>query len=328
MAGQGDRSSGLVLGLTMAETAILIIFVLLLALTALLGREAERRRSAEDELEQLEEIRLVLEESNLQPKAAVDLLRARGTERQDADNWRDLVRGLAEEPPPSPTHIAKRLREARKRDADHRTIDESLRAAGVEPTSETLRALAAIVAAAHEANVTSDEAARVFGIYRALEDALGRLGDRMTPDAVAAMSRDAARWREEGGGGRGTDHPSCWYDADRTVAYLFDVALTNDGFVIQPAHAPQHEEARAALPLDSVRTGTILTAQQFLGQTRPVFSHSLERDCRFFVRAFDLTSADRKELYKERMRTLESRFYKNANPSGPPPSVDPAPLRP
>ena len=26
------------------------------------------------------------------------------------------------------------------------------------------------------------------------------------------------------------------------------------------------------------------------------------------------------------MRTLESRFYKNANPSGPPPSVDPAPL--
>ena len=328
MAGQADGSPGLVLGLTMAETAILIIFVLLLALTALLGREAERRRSAEDELERLEEVRLVLEESNLQPTEAVDLLRARGTDRQDADSWRDLVRGLAEEPPPLPIHIAERLREARKRDADHRTIDESLRAAGVEPTSETLRELAAIVTATHEAGVTSDEAAIVIGIYRALDDALGRLGDQMTPDALAAMSRDAGRWREEAGGGRGTDHPSCWYDADRTVAYLFDVALTDDGFVIQPAHTPQHEEARAELPLESVRTGTILTARQFLDQTRPVFSQSVERDCRFFVRAFDLTSADRKELYKDRMRTLESRFYKNANPSGPPPSIDPAPLRP
>lgn len=189
MAGQRDRSSGLVLGLTMAETAILIIFVLLLALTALLGREAERRRSAEDELERLEEVRLVLEESNLQPKEAVDLLRARENERQDADNWRDLVRGLAEEPPPSPTHIAKRLREARKRDIEHGTIDESLRAAGVEPTSETLRELAAIVAATHEAGVTSNEAAKVIGIYRALDNALGRLGDRMTPATRTACVR-------------------------------------------------------------------------------------------------------------------------------------------
>lgn len=328
MAGQGDRSPGLVLGLTMAETAILIIFVLLLALTALLGREAERRRSAEDELERLEEVRLVLEESSLQPTEAVDLLRAREIDRQDADSWRDLVRGLAEEPLPSPSRIAERLREARKRDADHGTIDESLRAAGVEPTSETLRELAAIVTATREAGVTSDEAAKVIGIYRALDDALGRLGDQMTPGAVAAMSRDAARRREEAGGGRGTDHPSCWYDADRTVAYLFDVALTDDGFVIQPAHAPQHEEARAALPLDSVRTGTILTAPQFLSQTRPVFRRSVERDCRFFVRAFDLTSADRKELYKDRMRTLESRFYKYESQSAPLRSIDQGPVRP
>ena len=50
-------------------------------------------------------------------------------------------------------------------------------------------------------------------------------------------------------------------------------------------------------------------------------SPCVANDCRFFVRAFDVTAPDQKELYKERMLLLESRFYKYANPTGPPPAV-------
>ena len=50
-----------------------------------------------------------------------------------------------------------------------------------------------------------------------------------------------------------------------------------------------------------------------------MFEWSVAANCRFFVRAFDLTAADQKQMYKTRMRTLESRFYEDASPSGPPP---------
>jgi len=94
------------------------------------------------------------------------------------------------------------------------------------------------------------------------------------------------------------------------------VALAPDGFVVALARAPEHEAERQLLPVESVRTSRLLTESQFLRQTRSVYEWSVERGCRFFVRAFDLVAADRKDLYKRRMRVLESRFYKNANPTG------------
>ena len=145
--------------------------------------------------------------------------------------------------------------------------------------------------------------------------------------------RDAERWRGHAGadsqaqGGGGTEHPSCWYDDDGTVAYLFDVAMNAEGYVIQPARSPQHERKRASLPLARVQTGKQLDPEQFQDQTQELYDESVRMKCRFFVRAFDLTPADQKELYKERMRILESRFYKKLNPSGPPPSEDPPTAR-
>ena len=326
---------GLVLGLTMAETAILVIFVLLLALTALLGREADRRRAAEQDLEK---IRLVLaDERGLDAEALLE-------DRSDADDWRELVRDVeGEMPDPSPETISSRLR-------DHRALDEALRAAGVEPTPETLQDLAEIEEARHETDLTADEVRDAIEAYPALDEALRARDGEPAAQTVEQLVRDAQRWRDNAGehvdpaaeldrayqrierleaqarGGGGTDHPSCWYDADGTVAYLFDVALTEAGYLLQPARAPRHERAREDLrrELAPVRTGRMLTPAQFQEQTRPVYDWSAAEDCRFFVRAFDLTAADQKELYKERMLLLESRFYKYANPTGPPPSAGPA----
>ena len=83
----------------MAETAVLIIFVLLLMLTVLLDREADRRRDAEQRYEKL---RLLLVERGHDPDAFLD------TVRTHRDDWRELVR-----------------------------LDEALDGAGIEPTPET-----------------------------------------------------------------------------------------------------------------------------------------------------------------------------------------------
>ena len=347
---------GLVLGLTMAETAILIIFVLLLALTALLGREAERRRAVEQDLARFEAMRQVLSERGIEPEAMLNALQGHAEDRNDADNWRELVRDLHPSmPEPSPRAIVSRLEEAREtleRDAAHRAIDEFLREAGIEPTQEALETIAEIAEAGREAGVTAEEMPDVIDAHRAIDEALAESGAEATPQAVEQMVRDAERWRElaadrdidlpaaldrarqriarleaQARGRGGTDHPSCWYDDDNRVAYLFDVALTPAGYVLRPTRAPQHERQRTELrdELAPIQTGQALSPAQFRTQTQRIYRWSVDNDCRFFVRAFDVTAADQKELYKERMRLLESRFYKYANPSGPPPTAGPAP---
>ncbi|MXW00761.1 MAG: hypothetical protein F4X59_09985 [Holophagales bacterium] len=239
---------GLVLGLTMAEIAILIIFVLLLAVAALLAREADRRQAAERQLVRFEQIEALFEAEALpeDPAALEAVLRERVDEHRDADSWRELVREIEATP----------------------------------------------------------------GELREMAEAMGAAARRgMSPAEI----REAIESRQIGGG---SDHPSCWYDRDGTVAYLFDVALVARGFVVDLARAPEHEAERALLPLDLVQTGRVVTQAQFLRQTRPVYEWSVQRECRFFVRAFDLTAADQKDIYKRRMGALESRFYKNANPTG------------
>lgn len=329
----------------MAETAILIIFVLLLALTVLLARETDRRQAAEQDLERFEEIRQILAQRGLSAEELLHPIRAREDDRRAADNWRELVRDLEDQiPDASPGTIVSRLNEAQE-------INELLDEADLETTPEDVRTLATILRAGREADVTVDEVRDAIGVQEALVDVLGDGGGEIDKEDLLDLARDAERWRARAGtvpdlasaldranahiaqleaqvGGRGTDHPSCWYDADNSVAYLFDVALTDDGFVLREASAPQHRDRRTSLPLDEVVTGRTLNAEQFLVQTRPVFRWSVGEDCRFFVRAFDLTAANQKELYKTRMRTLESHFYKNASPSGPAPFPDPAPPLP
>lgn len=272
---------GLVLGLTMAEIAILIIFVLLLALAALLARESDRRQAAEQELVRFEQIDALFTEEALpeDPVALRALLRERVDEHRDADNWRELVRET-ETPPSALREIAEAMKAAARRGLSPAEVREAIES--------------------RDAVVDSGEDAA------ALVERLDRANRRIE------RLEDQARAR----GGGGSDHPSCWYDRDGTVAYLFDVALVARGFVVDLARAPQHEAERALLPLDLVQTGSLVSPAQFLRQTRPVYEWSVERKCRFFVRAFDLTAADQKDPYKRRMRVLESRFYKNANPTG------------
>ncbi len=330
---------GLVLGLTMAEIAILIIFVLLLALAALLARESERRQDAERKLVRYERIETLLQDEAL-PEDPVVLraaLRERVEEHEDADRWRELAREIeTTSPEPSVQEVVERIQqseigrmspaEAEKLLAAHRAVEtadahadleQAMEAAGVEATPGELREMAAAMNAAARRGMSPAE------VQEAIEsrDELEAEAASAEP-AVLAGQLGRARERIErleaqaAAQGRGTDHPSCWYDRDGTIAYLFDVALVARGFVVSLAQAPQHEAERELLPVGSVRTSRLLTEAQFLRQTLPVYEWSVERQCRFFVRAFDRVAADRKELYKRRMQVLESRFYKNANPTG------------
>ena len=150
--------------------------------------------------------------------------------------------------------------------------------------------------------IESREAVETAG---ALGDLLEEAGGETDAEALEQVIRDAERWREslDGAGdgvelaeqldraldrverleaqararGGGTDHPSCWYDEDGSVGYLFDVALLARGFVVDLFDTSEHRLERDLLPLEAVRTGSLLTEAEFLSQTRAVYQWSVKR---------------------------------------------------
>ena len=417
---------GLVLGFTMAEISILIIFVLLLVLAAMLARELDRLEQAESELERYGEVREIFEEEELpqDPTVLRSYLVERVERHHAADNWRVLVRELEQsDPGPSAQQLLERIqrsevgtlspaeveellaaqRAVEQADA-HAELERALQEAGVSPSAGEIRDMAAAMRAADEQGLTPvevreaienraawgeavdetgrsaepkemrdlldavraateqglspEQVANAVEAQQEFAEVLESEGGEATEEAIKEAIQDANRWREMGGEevstltdrleealderdrereeverlqdhirslGSGTDHPSCWYlDDGITTAYLFDVALTSLGLVVDFAASSQDvvsasgdrlgtaEEARASLPIGSVRRQQVLRPEQFLRQTRGLHEWSKDRDpeCRFFVRVFDRTAASQKQLYKDQLETVEQPFYK------------------
>ncbi|MCB1883089.1 MAG: hypothetical protein KDG89_03680 [Geminicoccaceae bacterium] len=112
------------------------------------------------------------------------------------------------------------------------------------------------------------------------------------------------------GQGKGVEWPSCWFDGQGRIEYLYDVALQGDGLVVRPTNLPHRARDRAALPALALAVGRAESPERFLRATRPLYDWSVENDCRFFVRVHDGTGPAQKRLYQNRLRTVEAHFYK------------------
>ena len=226
-------------------------------------------------------------------------------------------------------------RAAFDRETGRDEVDAALADAGVEPTSANLAGLAEVVRAVGQTALDPAAVRSAVEARRTWQDVMRREGvstaDRgasaISDDELVGLVRDAALWRKQvaaeahvtgdgtGPGGTRTDNPSCWYDRDGTVACLFDMALEDRSFVLEPARAPQHDGRMASLRLKRVETGRTLTPREFVRQTRPVIRWSVDRGCRFFGRGFDIgqvpqtkSSTRGKDLFEVRMRTLEGQL--------------------
>lgn len=170
---------GLVLGFTMAEIAILIIFVLLLVLAAMLARESDKREQAESELERYEEVCEIFEEEELpqDPTVLRSYLVERVEQHDAADNWRVLVRELERTvPEPSAQELLDRIqgseigrmsppevedllaaRRAVEQADAYADLEQALQEAGVSPSPGEIRDMAAAMHAADEQGMTPVE---------------------------------------------------------------------------------------------------------------------------------------------------------------------------
>lgn len=262
---------GLVLGLTMAEVGILLIFVLLLLLV--FGEKRREMFTGKEPVARSDLARLRAQEKTLQ-----EIAKELGIEAEDAsEHFVRLVRVVQQAVQHSSGKTA--LVEARSALDDIKRAKQEIHkivTAGQKDGSNT-------VAERLESLVFDN--ANKEGQIRHLE---GKL--------VAA--------------GQGKDARPCWVQTDGSIDYLYDVVLTSTGIKMRERVFSHRERERQLIPAPTTDPREILSEGTFLERTRALFKYSQTKDCRFFVVVYDATGTHEKETYKNLLKAVEGHFYK------------------
>ncbi|MGH6896501.1 MAG: hypothetical protein ACREJ5_08125 [Geminicoccaceae bacterium] len=298
---QEERSyrRGLVLGFTLAEIVVLVIFLLLLALATLLARKEQELLELAQELERAETRAAANAHALAELERVVDAVGGR-----DAfdDDFKVLVESLQAIDSLKAERRALEERIAKLLETEQMLAKE---ASGSEGALEEFIADGAAGRALREAQAATSLA----GVPPPELIALALKADASARE-VANLKGQVQNLRNRlSTGGRGTEYPPCWAETGR-IEYIFDVALSAEGFVVRERDLPHRVNDHKELPLERITTGRLIDATTFLAQFDPLFTWSVQHECRFFVRAFDQTGPTEKEIFKRQMRVLEARFYK------------------
>ena len=112
------------------------------------------------------------------------------------------------------------------------------------------------------------------------------------------------------GEGNGLVFPPCVKHPDGRPAYVLTTTLGSSHITVMDREV---ELARSldVFPLFAqIERGVPLAPSEFLTQTSGIFEWSRQRECRFFVWIEDATAQGAKQIYKQRLRTVEQHFYK------------------
>jgi len=301
---------GLILGLTMAEIILLLLFSLLLALAALSIEQErkietirnERDKYAEDlrlNEQKLKAVMAALSETDLS-SIKKELVRLKEQEQQIA---RLLDRLEIDENAPAPERLDQLFEKTTKLSEIAKTIEN----AGFPPEPKELESALDRVKDAQAEIAEADKALKIAEkektqIAQELEDAEQGLSQK--DGQIANMKRTLDRV------GKGTEKPACWADEKTGKAiYIYDAGLTSEGIIIRHSATPPWAKARQ-LPIDAIPYDKPLSPREFIRKAAPIFQWSEKNECRFFVRAYDLTGPTEKKIYKRHTRYLETAFYK------------------
>ena len=273
---------GLVLGLTMAEVGILVIFVLLLLL-ALAAFDRQQFAGAVP----------VPTERLVQLTTAEQALHA----------ITDAVGGEPADTPEEITELVRAVAES-ARSADGQASLRAVRGAleEIKRSEEEIRR----VAERFEGSGGSGIAATVAQQSRDLAIKEGQL--KYAEQRLRAMG--------SGGGAR-----PCWVEPDGSVVFLYDVVLTSRGIRMRLRESVLGSPRLADFAAPVLDPAFVMSEEEFRARTRGLYDYGrrAENQCVFHVYVWDGTDAAEKERYKDLLRTVEGHFYKQTMvPSGVP----------
>lgn len=308
---------GLVLGLTVAESMLLIVFALLLALgsvildkdsniASLAARLVEKSRLLEHEQARVEVLSAAVDEQPTD-KFITELVRARQIVRATTERERKLeerekriqkeevlTRALARQGDPE---RLKRLAAlgARIEEEVRRTSPETAKRDAFELVPSAMAA----ADAARSAGLDGEQARRALLNSEQVMRENSNLKGRVVRMRKALQSV-----------GKGGDYPPCWVTPAGEIEYLFNVGLQGDGSLSVTDAAPAARFSdRAALKIPPGLYST-LGRSAFLQLTSGLYAYEKQHECRFYVRAIDRTGPSQKKTFKDSLLTVEARFYK------------------
>jgi hypothetical protein len=299
---------GVVLGLTMAEALLLLIFLLMLILGVRLKNQSTHIAALEKARDEAQ--------STL---VAMQPYMSRLSKSQQFDINQDYVR------------VQQQLADANARLKDAGlTVDLVQQAASLAPPDATPEE--ATRALLNEASIGRQalEAAQRFAPDLSPEQAVAALlnaatvgqslKDGGTPDdllaAAGACKADLQSCKNQttylntrlNAKTGGFDLPPCWVDAKGKIQYIFDASLSDAGIYIEDKAVAGRESDQEKLPLSRARYGEPLGPGEFSTAFSPLLKWSNDHGCRFYVRLYDDMREGDRAAYKELRGTVEGYF--------------------
>ena len=278
---------GLVLGLTLAETLLLVLFILLLVYAAL-GQERDKK---------MKEQEAQIAGLSLRIDSGLDRLAKELT-----------AAGIAD-----PSELSLRLR---------RLTDEVARNAQMQKDLATYARLVPSVSVAKQIADSFDVQRSSESPLQVLDRHLSRTSMPVAEterapatlaEALAAIERMKGQLdyyeRQQASAGNGLSYPPCWQRGGRIV-YIYDALLLDDGLKLSVT------DDRTGLDMAGLAANgaepplsQTISRQTFLARTKGLHAWSVSQGCRFYARILDGTSAGNKSGYIQARRAVEDRFY-------------------
>jgi hypothetical protein len=299
---------GVVLGLTMAEALLLLIFLLMLILGIRLKSqsteiaELEKQRDAAqsrlvamqpvfDKLAKRDKFDITKDYVRMQQQLADANARLK-----DAELSVDLVQQAASLAPPDATPEEATRALLNEAAIGRQALDAAQRFAPDLPPEKAVEALvkAATIGQALKDGGTPDELLAAAGACKA--------------DLQSCKNQTTflnSRLNAKTGG---FDLPPCWVDNKGKIQYIFDASLSDAGIYVEDKAVAGREADQEKLPLARARYGEPLGPDEFSDAFSPLLKWSNDHGCRFYVRLYDdMRDGDRAE-YKELRGTVEGYF--------------------
>lgn len=307
-----EHRRGLVLGLSLAEVMLLLLFLVLLGFGKLFS-------------DKVHEADNLLREKN-EAVAAVEKLRAAN------ESLAPLIEALKRREPNANRNLDELATRLGRIEASERALKateaerDALRSqlielSGGEIVSDTQRQnTAALMKAAKKIDPQDPPAVlrraltllQNIGPKTQIEDIknaeeLARSNAELQEKVAVLEERERFR-KERAKTGRGIDYPPCWI-LDGKAQFILDISITDSGFSVRDVSQPNRSQDPAWKLLEDLRRETIVSREDFVKGGSPLFKWSVKNECRFYVYVRDETGADKK-YWKMMLRQVETFFYK------------------
>ena len=285
---------GVILGLTLAEILVLLVFLLLLACGAILSRRDK----------ELAELHIDVDRYRSMLQPVIARARLGGLDVQDSDQLVALlVRGkeadlLKTELDSARSALDRANAEAARKEDELgrlRAIVSGMSANQRETLSKAAddETLAALLTRAGAGAGKPSEHVRVL---------LAK--DENLTGQNAQMRAELARLKGNGGSGL----PYCWTTLEGRPVYMLRVELQDDGVLLHDVEPRPRPEDPAWPVLDAVSRNTLMPVNRFLAETSALQAMAASGKCRYALLAIDATARTNKPGYKMLMGRLWSGY--------------------